>query len=126
LYYFFFTQCELVNWRLELASGLTFWYQPASSGGYVVVGAPLGTTFAAVPPGAVPICLGETTYYYLNGAYYVQRRTTFQGCRLLLVLWCRLFLPVQCQRLLTGRFILNIRVFATNLWSPMVSQTIWQ
>ena len=53
------------------------YYQPVPAGGYVVVGAPVGAVVATIPPGAVDVNLGTTSYYYLNGAYYVQQGTAF-------------------------------------------------
>ncbi len=56
-------------------------YQPVSSG-YVAANSPVvvpvGTIVALIPPGAVQVVLGATTYYYLDGAYYLQQGTAFQ------------------------------------------------
>jgi hypothetical protein len=46
-------------------------YQQDPGGDYVVVQPPVGAIIPALPEGAVAIVVGPTTYYYLDGVFYV-------------------------------------------------------
>ncbi|MDJ0656502.1 MAG: DUF6515 family protein [Xanthomonadales bacterium] len=46
-------------------------YRPFHSGGYVVVGAPLGARVRHLPPGYVSFWLGSHRYFYANFTYYL-------------------------------------------------------
>jgi hypothetical protein len=47
------------------------YYLLQPDGEYVVVQPPVGVLVPDLPVGAVPIALGPTTYYYLDGVFYV-------------------------------------------------------
>jgi hypothetical protein len=53
------------------------YYQPTTSGNYVVVAPPVGIIIPQLPSGVEPIAVGPTTYYYAGGAFYVQQPTGF-------------------------------------------------
>jgi hypothetical protein len=50
-------------------SGAYYVVQP--DGQYLIVQPPVGVVVSALPAGVVPIVYGPTTYYYLDGTYYV-------------------------------------------------------
>ena len=52
-------------------------YQQQNDGEYLVVQPPIGIAVAAVPDGTVPIVVGPTTYYYLDGVFYVSQDGAF-------------------------------------------------
>ena len=53
------------------------YYLPQSDGDYEVVQPPVGAIVPALPDGAVPVEVGPTTYYYLNGVFYVAQDDSF-------------------------------------------------
>lgn len=53
------------------------YYQSAASGGYQEVYAPVGAAVAQLPPGAVPVLVGNVTYYYADGVFYTQQGAQF-------------------------------------------------
>jgi len=53
-------------------------YQQEPDGQYLAVQPPIGVVITgAVPTGAVPIAVGPTTYYYLDGIFYVPQNGGF-------------------------------------------------
>lgn len=53
------------------------YYLQQPDGEYLVVQPPVGIIVAAIPPGAVPIQVGPTMYYYLDGDFYIAQDSTF-------------------------------------------------
>jgi hypothetical protein len=53
------------------------YYLQQPDGEYLVVQPPVGIIVAALPSGAVPIQVGPTVYYYLDGDFYVAQDSTF-------------------------------------------------
>jgi hypothetical protein len=53
------------------------YYQPESDGQYLVVQPPVGALVPSLPPGAVAIVVGPTTFYYLDGDFYVAQDSSF-------------------------------------------------
>ena len=53
------------------------YYQPQPDGQYVVIQPPVGIVAAALPAGVTPIVLGPTTFYYLDGDFYVAQNGGF-------------------------------------------------
>jgi len=53
------------------------YYQPTTSGNYVVVAPPDGVIVPQLPSGTDAIVVGPTIYYYAGGAFYAQQPTGF-------------------------------------------------
>jgi len=53
------------------------YYQAQPDGEYVVVQPPVGVAVPALPDGAVPAVFGPTTFYYLDGVFYVPQGNGF-------------------------------------------------
>jgi hypothetical protein len=54
------------------------YYQPTTSGNYVVVAPPVGAIVPQLPSGAEAIAVGSATYYYGGWAFYLQQPTGFE------------------------------------------------
>jgi hypothetical protein len=52
-------------------------HQPETDGEYLVVQPPVGVVVAAVPSAATSIAVGPTTYWYLDGVFYVAQGNAF-------------------------------------------------
>ena len=52
-------------------------YDLLPDGEYVIVQPPIGVLAPMLPTGAIPIGFGPTTYYYLDGIFYVQQGDGF-------------------------------------------------
>jgi hypothetical protein len=53
------------------------YYQVQPDGEYLVVQPPVGVGVPELPDGATPIVVGPTTYYYLDGVFYVPQANGF-------------------------------------------------
>jgi len=53
------------------------YYLQQPDGEYLVVQPPVGGIVSSLPDGTVPITVGPTTYYYLDGVFYVAQDDTF-------------------------------------------------
>jgi hypothetical protein len=53
------------------------YYQAQSDGQYLVVQPPVGAVVPSLPPGAAEIAVGPTTYFYLDGVFYVAQDSSF-------------------------------------------------
>jgi len=52
-------------------------YDLLPDGQYVVIQPPIGVLAPLLPSGAIPIVIGPTTYYYLDGIFYIQQGDNF-------------------------------------------------